>query len=341
MRNILLTGATGYIGGSVLQRLWDQPTHNAFTVLVRSQEKAATLNRLFGRKHNLNAVVGSNSNLGLLRELAAAADVVIACTDADDLPATQAILEGLRDRFGMTRVAPTLIHTSGTGVLSDDARGMFASSTIYSDLNINQLESLPPTQPHRDVDLAIVDADLAGYVKSYIVLPSTIYGLASGPLVDSGIQNARSQQIPRLVEVALQRGQGGMVGAGRNHWNNVHIDDVADLFALIFDLSTKATSSPGTLAAHGRAGFYFAENGEHTLYKVGEAIARVLSSMGKGSATPTTFTSKEMSAYFPSGTSLGTNSRCRAERGRKIGWKPANRTADMLRSVCREVELSM
>ncbi|KAF7330526.1 Rab guanyl-nucleotide exchange factor [Mycena venus] len=238
-------------------------------------------------------------------------------------------------------VAPTLIHTSGTGVLSDDADGMHSSPTIYSDLDIAQLETLSPDQPHRNVDLTLVDADSQGYVKTYIVLPSTIYGFASGPLVEAGLQNYRSQQIPRLVDVSLQRGQGGMVGKGKNYWPNVHIDDggFADLYVHIFDLL--AESSPPPDFAHGRAGFYFAENGEHTLYQVGEAIAQVLSGMGKGIPSPTTFTEKEVRLYFPNGTSLGSNSRCRAERGRKVGWRPAMKTQDMLHSIKAEVEASL
>jgi len=39
---------------------------------------------------------------------------------------------------------------------------MYASETIYNDLNLAQLEAIPDTQPHRIVDLAIVDADKAG-----------------------------------------------------------------------------------------------------------------------------------------------------------------------------------
>jgi hypothetical protein len=64
-----------------------------------------------------------------------------------------------------------------------------------------------------------------GYVKTYIVLPGTIYGLASGPLVDLGIQNPRSQQIPRLIQRSLERGRAGMVGEGKNIWPNVHITE--------------------------------------------------------------------------------------------------------------------
>jgi hypothetical protein len=39
---------------------------------------------------------------------------------------------------------------------------MFATDTIYSDLDITQLESLPVTQPHRSVDLTLVNADIEG-----------------------------------------------------------------------------------------------------------------------------------------------------------------------------------
>jgi hypothetical protein len=45
-----------------------------------------------------------------------------------------------------------------------------------------------------------------------------------------------------------------------------------------------------------------------------------------------------MNKYFPNGTSLGTNSRCKAERARKLGWKPKKVTQDMLASVKDEID---
>ena len=54
---------------------------------------------------------------------------------------------------------------------------------------------------------------MSGYTKTYIVLPSTIYGIASTALVDMGVQNPRSKQIPALVDASLDRKQGGMVGS--------------------------------------------------------------------------------------------------------------------------------
>jgi hypothetical protein len=55
-----------------------------------------------------------------------------------------------------------LTYLNYLGVLIDDAHGMFSSDKIYSDLNIAQLETLPETQPHRLVDLALIKADKEG-----------------------------------------------------------------------------------------------------------------------------------------------------------------------------------
>jgi len=334
---ILLTGPTGYIGGSVLTRLLSHPLRDAFhlTVLVRSQTKASQLGAM-----GIRAILGSNADLGLLKELASEADLVIACTDADDQNAAEAILGGLKDRYQTTGQVPSLIHTSGTGVLVDDARGMLSSDKIYSDLNIGQPETLPETQPHRLVDLALIKADKEGYVRTYIVLPGTIYGLATGPLVDSGIQNPHSQQIPRLIKLSLNRGRAGMVGMGKNIWPNVYITEVADLYILLFDLIISQSHDIQTknpLFGHGTAGFYICENGEHELYDVSESIGKAMVALGKTTnPVPTPFTEQEYKKY-PGLSFLGTNARCRADRSKGIGWKPKMETKDMLASIKQEL----
>lgn len=69
-------GSLGYIGGSVLARLLSHPLSDTFqtTALVRSESKAKQFRTL-----GIKAVVGSLSDLPLLRQLAAEADIVFAC----------------------------------------------------------------------------------------------------------------------------------------------------------------------------------------------------------------------------------------------------------------------
>ncbi|KAG6918636.1 hypothetical protein DXG01_012755 [Tephrocybe rancida] len=352
--HIFLTGATGYIGGSVLARLLSHKLSDTFgiTILVRDAIKAKEFRAL-----GVKAVVGSNADLALIQQLAADVDVAFSCADADDLSAAKATLAGLKERFEKIGTPPTFIHTSldlkpcMSGVLVDDANGMHSTSDVYSDLDLKKLESLPESQPHRNVDLAIVDADnegdtltssatvadsftpnLIGYVKTYIVLPGTIYDLAAGPLVDLGLSNAHSQQIPKMVRIALQRGEAGYVGLGKNVWPHVHIKEVADLFLLIFDqvLAHKDLD-------HGQQGYYFAENGEYVLCDITKAAAQALYDAGKlKSPVPSGYTEEEMQQFFPNGTMYGTNSRCQADRSRAIGWHPRKGYQDLVASIQRE-----
>lgn len=70
---------------------------------------------------------------------------------------------------------------------------------------------------------------------------------------------------------------------------------VADLYLLLFN--TALTNPTGT--AHGREGFYFAENGEHTLYQIGKAICEAMITVGECSEPePSAFADEEIQRYF-------------------------------------------
>lgn len=47
-------------------------------------------------------------------------------------------------------------------MLTDNALGMHPNATVYSDMDADQLETLAPTQIHRNVDLMILAADKEG-----------------------------------------------------------------------------------------------------------------------------------------------------------------------------------
>ena len=120
-----------------------------------------------------------------------------------------------------------MYYQSGTGTLIDDARGMYVTETIYSDTNVEQIKSIPYEAFHRNVDSLVMEADQEGYIRGYIILPGLIYGIAKNELVDAGISNPYSMQVPILIRTALARGRSGVVGMGKAVWPNVHVDDSA------------------------------------------------------------------------------------------------------------------
>ncbi|TCD63645.1 hypothetical protein EIP91_005162 [Steccherinum ochraceum] len=333
---ILIIGATGYIGGGVLALLLEHPSAKTFdiTVLVRSPTKA----KIFEEKFGLKTSVGSTDDVEKLAKLASEAHVVISAVDADDLPAMKAILSGLRERHAKVGDLPILIHTSGTGVLTTNDKGNVVGQKIYDDSKPESIASLPDEAPHRNVDLAIVEADKAGYLKSYIVLPSTIYGIATHALVKAGASNPYSIQIRALIKAALDRGVPGVVGKGVSVWPSVEINEVYQIFILLFDGIVNNDPAIG----HGEDGFYFGINGEHSWYELSKEIGRVLKAKGRvQSDEPTTFSDEELVKYFGSlsnGHYYGTSSRGVANHSKAIGWKPVKTTKDMLASVTPEVE---
>lgn len=114
---------------------------------------------------------------------------------------------------------------SGTAELGDDAQGAYLSEKVWSDLNISDIEALPPTALHRPVDLTIVAADLEGYVRTHIILPAMVYGIATGSLFDAGISNPHTIAIPLYVRSALKDGKVAILNKGASAWGMVHIND--------------------------------------------------------------------------------------------------------------------
>ncbi|KAK2460901.1 hypothetical protein APHAL10511_007371 [Amanita phalloides] len=332
MVKILFTGATGYIGSSAVSAFLDHPKRDAFeiTALVRDANKAEKL-----KQFNITPVVGSHLYGPLFEKLASETDVLIACADSDHPDAANYALKGLKKRFEETGVPPIFIHTaSRTGVLADNALGAFTSNVVYHDDEPDQIETLPPDALHRDIELMIIDADKAGYVKTYIISPSTIWGYPTHKLAKTGITRRHSHQIPLLINTSLKRGNGGIFNKGLNIWDNVNTDELGLLYARVYDA---AVSNPN--AGHGREGIYFGRGDEYMWKDLSKAVAQALYEIGKGhSSEPTEFTPEEVEKTFGFvARFLGCNSRSTARRALSTGWNPKLKTGDMLAYIKDEV----
>jgi nucleoside-diphosphate-sugar epimerase len=114
---IFITGATGYIGGAVLERLLQHRTapNSQITALVRNAAKIPLFASI-----GVKTVDGSLDDGALLERQAFESDVVFACAHADHVGACEAILKGLKKRHEVTGTVPILVHTSGTGTFLFD-----------------------------------------------------------------------------------------------------------------------------------------------------------------------------------------------------------------------------
>jgi nucleoside-diphosphate-sugar epimerase len=288
--NVFLTGANGFIGGSIA------------TALVKTGLKVRGLTRsIEGARHlescGIEPVLGEIDNTPLLIAEAQKADVVFNTANADHLGAAQALIAGLQ---GSGKV---LIHTSGTSIVGDDARGDFCAAATYSEDSHLMID--PRKQARRDIDLMVLGAAKLN-IRSAVIAPSLIYGYGTGT-------NKESIQIPFLTRNALQAGAVQIVGKGLNTWSNLHIDDLVDLYLLVAE-----KTKPGML--------YFAENGEASFLDLAGAIATRLGIEKIEHLNADTAVEKwgMARALF----TFGSNSRVRAVRARKdLGWNPRHDSA--------------
>jgi nucleoside-diphosphate-sugar epimerase len=282
---IFITGASGYIGGSVALKLI-QAGHRV-RGLVRTQENADLLSKL-----GVHPVVGDLNDSDLLIREAKQAGGVINAASADHAASVQALIKGLAGS------SKPLIHTSGSSIVGDDVRGSQRTESIFDEYTPLVIQKLK--QPRRDIDLMVLDAAAKG-VRSGVICPSLIYGQGSG-------LNPHSVQIPFLAENARRRGVVQIVGAGQNVWSNVHIDDVVDLYLM-------------ALAKAPPAAFYFAANGEASFEQIGNALVQRLGLAKVESLNPELAAQLwgVPRAYY----SFGSNSRVRSVRARQeLGWMP-------------------
>jgi nucleoside-diphosphate-sugar epimerase len=280
---VFVTGATGYIGGSIAAKLI--AGGHQVTGLTRTQEGAEKL-RAFG----IEPVVGMLIDRDTLQHAARSADAVINAANSDDANAVEALLEAL---YGSDK---TFIQTSGSSAIGDRAAGELSERVFHED---SVFEPLPERAGRVLIDRTILAAAHRG-VRSVVIRPSLIYGIGHGAHRDS-------VQVPKLIALAKKYGAPRHVGRGLNIWSHLHIDDVVDLYLLALE-----RAPAGSL--------FYAENGECSMRTISEAIGRVQGNRAPQDwPIEEAFAELGAGAY----TTYGSNSRVRADKARgMLGWQP-------------------
>jgi len=282
---IFITGASGFIGGSIAAHL--VRAGHQVRGLIRKPEHRDELKRL-----GIEPVIGTLDDRALLIAEAQAADAVINAASSDHEGAVSALIEGLAGS------GKPFLHTSGSSIVGDASGGEAAQARIYHE------DALP--EPTADkaarvaIDRQVLEAAQRN-IRSAVLCNTLIYG-------HGAVAGSASVQLPRLVRQAQKSGVVRHVGSGGNTWSNVHIDDVAELYRLALE------KSPAGM-------FYFVESGEASFREMSAAIARAMK-LGEPQDWPLDEAQKEW-GYEMASYGLGSNSRVRGERARKLlGWQP-------------------
>ncbi|WP_431221185.1 NAD-dependent epimerase/dehydratase family protein [Leifsonia xyli] len=199
--NILLTGATGFIGSSVLPRLLDEG--HTVTALVRDADKASIVEAA-----GATALIGDAADAALVEQAARASDGVIHLASGQDVDAVlvPAVIAGLAGS------GKPFVHTGGVWTYGSN-----------DDITEESPVAPPALTAWRGTAEGLVRA--AEGVRGSIVVPSIVYGHGKGlPNVIVGAPRG-SDAAPALR----------LIGDGSQHWATVHVDDLAALYVLALE----------------------------------------------------------------------------------------------------------
>ncbi|KAF2815516.1 NAD(P)-binding protein [Mytilinidion resinicola] len=304
-KSVFLLGA-GYIGQHIIDLLL--AAKHPVTALIRKAEQAAAF-----EKAGIKTVLGTLDDTELITEQAAQHDVAINTASCDHLPSVKAVLAGIRQRV-LARQPSIYIHTSGTLLLTDEAKGAYKSDKVYRDDVPADIDALPPTAPHRHVDLAIVLAarDFGDKAQIAIIIPPAVHGF-------NPAHNRLSVALPQLVRFALKHGFSGYVGEGRNVWNATHVADLGRAYTTL--LSYIETTASSALLENP---YFFTGGQEFSWREAAEHVSRVLYKLGRiPSPEPKAFVESDFGDVYGPRTPivLGGNARNRAIRLSQLGWE--------------------
>ncbi|RDW59919.1 hypothetical protein BP6252_13006 [Coleophoma cylindrospora] len=331
--NILITGAAGYIGGSLvadfLARNSPLIKKDQIHAAVRSDEQAEALSKLGIHVLQLDltnedAVVESvlRHNISIVVHTASSLDVSLA------LP----LVTALGRQREVSGADTFFIHTSGLSAFYErtgwpsgrmsDAGPVFETERQFAD-----------SYPLRKTDVTVIEHAKEKGVTSFIVVPSTVYGKGSGawnqlsvvlPIYVQGcISNKSVYKFPQNMTVS-----------------GVHISDMTALYTTIIEKVIQKETPPS-----GTEGYYFALAHDISWWELLDHLAKALHARGLVTESKTqVWPSDEAAAealgipvqyvqiLWNSGDNLTTKNTY------KLGWKPQWNKERFLQHLDDEIE---
>ncbi|POS73851.1 hypothetical protein DHEL01_v207756 [Diaporthe helianthi] len=342
--NILVTGGSGYLGGTLLAR-WkeaDLPAaYDKLYALVRTDAQAEAV-----KQYGAEPLAFDPQDEAAVRKAVVDRGITIVfyLIHAVSSKAQPNFIRALAEVKKATGLEVHFIHTTGAKVFSPHAGAPADAPLLDTDPGLYSIQKKQEETATSELfknavienNTVIEEGERHG-VRTYIFAPCIVYGRGEG------FGNPISIQTVAIVKAARAMKRVYKVEEGRPSWPVCHVLDNTSLY---FDMLRHILD--GKDLGHGRNGYFLASPGSvawDDLYKAMAAALAKRNVIADDSVVPANQGILEQMAealectpdFVP--VQLGGSCTFTAEHGKKIGWKPKYAPEHILEDADNEVQL--
>ncbi|KAJ5747013.1 uncharacterized protein N7511_008709 [Penicillium nucicola] len=339
--NVLLTGASGYLGGTLLAR-WESaklPPYGTLFALVRTDQQGESVRQLGATPIKFDVKDEAATTAAIISNRIT---IVLYLIDAMESATQVAMIKALAQVKKQTGQEVHILHTSGAKLFSNHSGHPIDRSLPDDDPSLFEIQKtakplLPPVQRGLNANNTVIETAEEFGVRSYIFVPCIVYGQGEG------FGNPISIQTVAIVKAAKKLGKLYRPDESLLTWPVAHVLDNTTLYLEI----TRNILSDKDIP-HGKHGYYLASSGSIAWNDIYCAMAKALAKrqligsdvveladneslkqMGNALGCPSPLVS-----LF-----LGGQCTLQSKNGLHIGWKPQFPSQHILDAADAEVDI--
>lgn len=266
---VLITGGSGYLGGTLLARLAQKKPHESYKLyaLVRSDAQANSV-----KEYGAEPLMFSPGDEHAVRESVVkyGITVVFFLIDAFRSDSQVNFIKALAEVRKSTGQEVHFLHTSGAKLFSSHSGAPTDRPLLDSDPQLYEIQKAQRS-PHAAMQTAVstnntvVEQGEIHGVRTYVFVPCIVYGKGEG------FGNPISIQTVAIVKAAKATGHVYKVDTDRPSWPVCHVVDNATLYIRLLSKILNNES-----IGHGKSGYYLAASGCVVWEDLYSAIAKSL-----------------------------------------------------------------